>query len=199
MKSKIFETCDGEQEFLLKIYDGCEVPIGFYYEDDIKVRWHQINKLLNSSVFPILHRLIDEEVSKYFYVDDYTFSSKLYAGPYKKLVDAFSLQDALQLVIKEFEFHNSLNDDFFINIEFQTLQKFGKIFKYGCQIRILTGYERVQDDNENVYYIWYLYIGKEKTIIDSNFTLEEENKIIGHFLGYLWKSETDITFEKKQL
>ena len=189
---KSFHTCDGPLEFTLKNYDYTEVPVGFYYESDLHSRWEQLNKLLTNSVFPIVKRLIDDEIPKYFYLDEFTFSTKVYAGPCKKFVDSFTLDGALKKIIAEFNSYDSLNDDFFINFEFETLRINNSIKQYGCQIHITNGNESIQDvATEQEYYVWYLYIGGEKTTIDIPFTIDQENKIIGYYLRYLWQSEED--------
>lgn len=190
LKKELFNTSNGERDFFLKSYDGCEVPFGYYYESDLQEKWYQLNKLLTNSVFPLLYRLIDEEIPKYFTIDDMSFNAEVFAGPYKKYINGDSLDDSLKKVVEEFDFHNSLSEDFFINIEFETLKENGENKKYGCQILITNGSEIIQDIEEvNDFIIWYLYLGGEKTIIDSYFTLEQENNIIEYFLGNLKKSE----------
>jgi len=193
---KSFHTEDGPLEFPVKKYDGAEVPLGFYYESDIQSRWEQLNKLLTNSVLPIIKRLIDDEISKYFYLDEFSFTAKVYAGPFKKFVDSHSLDGALKMVISEYDYHDSLNDDFFINIEFDSLRIGNSRKQYGCQIHITNGSVGIQDvETEQEFYVWYLYVGGEKTTIDIPFTTDQENKIIGYYLRCLWQSEEDKEFK----
>ncbi|MCB0501736.1 MAG: hypothetical protein KDD32_03575 [Bacteroidetes bacterium] len=192
MNIKRFYTANGEQEFLLKSYDGCEVPVGYSYEDDLQTRWECLRDLMNNSVFPIIYRLIDIEIPKYFYLHKNTLSSRVCAGQSVNIVDAKSLKEALRIVNSENNWHDSLNLDFFINIEFEAAHEYQQTKKYGCQLYITHGLETIQDvEDEEDFPIYYLYFGDEKTIIDIPFTTDQEDKIIGHFLGYLWQSEQD--------
>ena len=190
MNSKMFHTANGLEEFLLKSYDGSQVPIGHYYESDIFGRWQQINKVIQESVAPMMTRLLDIEIPKYFYLDVLSMDTKVFAGPYKHAIKKSSLADSIQEVCLKFEGWESLNLDFFINLEFKSEVKNLKIRHYGCQISVSCGSETIQEvETENDYGVWYLYLGQEKTLIDSPFTKEQEDKIIGHYLGYLWQSE----------
>ncbi len=190
MNSKLFDTANGEKEFLLKTYDGSQVPIGHYYESDIFGRWQQINQVIHESVAPMMIRLLDIEIPKYFYLDDLSLQTEVFAGPFKHAIEKSSLTESIQEVCLNFEGWDSLNLDFFINLEFNSKVKDLKVSHYGCQISVSCGSETIQDvETENDYGVWYLYLGHEKTLIDSPFTKEQEDKIIGHYLGRLWKSE----------
>jgi hypothetical protein len=191
--SRKFHTDNGVQKFYLKNYDGFKVPIGYYYESDLQERWKKISEIVKNSVIPIIERLIDFEIPKFFYLSESSISTLVYAGPFKMLINSKSIKEALQLVNQEYEFHDSLNLEFFINIEFETLEVHYQTKQYGCQILVTNGYEIVQNIKTDLdYKLWYLYLGNEKTLIDTAFTKDQENKIIGHFLGYLWQSEENI-------
>ncbi len=190
MYSKMFHTANGQEEFLLKSYDGSQVPIGHYYESDIFGRLQQINKVIQESVAPVMIRLLDIEIPKYFYLDVLSLDTKVFAGPYKHAIKKSSLAESIQEVCLKFEGWESLNLDFFINLKFNSEIKDLKIGHYGCQISVSCGSETIQDvETENDYGVWYLYLGQEKTLIDSPFTKEQEDKIIGRYLGRLWQSE----------
>ncbi|MFN8318966.1 MAG: hypothetical protein U0V54_06025 [Saprospiraceae bacterium] len=190
MYSKMFHTANGQEEFLLKSYDGSQVPIGHYYESDIFGRWQQINKVIHESVAPVMTRLLDIEIPKYFYLDVLSMDTKVFAGPYKHAIKKSSMAESLQEVCLKFEGWDSWNLDFFINLEFNSNVKDLKVSHYGCQISVSFGSETIQEvETENDYGVWYLYLGQEKTLIDSPFTKEQEDKIIGHYLGCLWQSE----------
>lgn len=190
MNSKMFHTANGQEEFLLKSYDGSQVPIGHYYESDIFGRWQQINKVIHESVTPIITRLLDIEIPKYFYLDVLSLQTEVFAGPYKHAIKKSSLAESIQEVCLKFEGWESLNLDFFINLKFNSEIKDLKFGHYGCQISVSCGSETIQDEETvNDYIVWYLYMGQEKTLIDSPFTNEQEDKIIGHYLGSLWQSE----------
>lgn len=190
MNSKIFYTENGQKEFLLKSYDGSQVPIGHYYESDIFGRWQQINKVIHESLTHIITRLLEIEIPKYFYLDFLSLQTEVFAGPYKHAIKKSSLIESIQEVCLKFEGWDSWNLDFFINLEFNSKVKDLKVSHYGCQISVSCGSEIIQDiETENDYDVWYLYLGQEKTLIDSSFTIEQEDKIIGHYLGRLWQSE----------
>ena len=190
MNSKLFDTANGEKEFLLKTYDGSQVPIGHYYESDIFGRWQQINQVIHESVAPMMIRLLDIEIPKYFYLDVLSLQTEVFAGPLKHAIEKSSLAESIQEVCLKFEGWDSWNLDFFINLEFNSEAKDLKVSHFGCQISVSCGSETIQDvETENDYGVWYLYLGQEKTLIDSPFTNEQEDKIIGHYLGSLWQSE----------
>ena len=146
--------------------------------------------MIHESVTPIITRLLDIEIPKYFYLDVLSLQTEVFAGPYKHAIKKSSLAESIQEVCLKFEGWESLNLDFFINLKFNSEIKDLKFGHYGCQISVSCGSETIQDEETvNDYIVWYLYMGQEKTLIDSPFTNEQEDKIIGHYLGSLWQSE----------
>lgn len=193
MNKQKFNTSNGVYEFNLKIYDGSQVPVGYYYESDMFGRWVQLKELIKKSVLPVIQNFIYDVIPKYFYLNVNSLSVRVFAGPYKIEFDECSLEKSFEKLNNEFKNHDTHNFDFFINIEFMTCNAHVSLKKYGCQIYISVGSETIQDlEAENDFSVWYLYMGDEKTLIDVFFTKEQENKIIGTFLGRLWQSEDII-------
>lgn len=192
MISKLYNTANGEELLSLKEYDGCQVPSGFYYESDFQERLIMLKYHLINSVSPLLERLIDIEIPKFFYLKEYTLSTEIFGTNINTTIKTNSISKAFLKIDNEFEYINT-DYNLNINLEFQTYNNH-KLMQYGCQINICLGDETIQDvETEIDYSAWYLYIGNEKTLIDAKFTNDQENKIIGTFLGWLYKSEEEIT------
>lgn len=153
----------------------------------------KVKELLNVSVFPIIEKLVNHVIPSKFILEELSFKSHVYSGRDAIHVNASSLNESLKIVNNEYNYHDSLNLDFFINIEFNANKSEHQTMKYGCQIRVLIGSETIQDvESENEYSIWYLYCGNQKTLIDIVFTIEQELNIIAYFINYLQQSEEDI-------
>lgn len=192
MKKKIFHTDNGEEVFPLKTYDGSLVPLGYFYEDDFYDRLKIFQNQLTNSVFPIIKRLVESEIPNNFNLSDKGISIEIFGSNLKNVINENPLTHAFEKVISELEFLNTHNTDLYFNIEFKAREN-RILKKYGCQVKANIGAETVQDLNiENDYSVWYIYLGNEKTIIETSFTPEQENKIINHFLNSLDEGEIEI-------
>lgn len=187
---KIFDGSNGKETFQLKCYGDCVVPEGYYNESDAYGRRLQFLKLVGCSINPLLGRFIDEEISKYFYTEKHSFKGEVLILPFWEKLEANSIDEALRTIIEDKDPQHLYHNEIIININFETSRP-GCLNKcYGWQISIIIGDETIYDPgSEDEFQIWYLYMGGEKTNLDTPFTEEQENKIIGHFLGYLWQSE----------
>jgi hypothetical protein len=189
MKKKMFHTGNGSEVFELKTYDGSLVPLGYYYEDAYPERLKTFLHQLKESVFPVIERLVADEIPKFFYLSEKPVLLKVFGSHLKNTFELTSIKDIFQQIITVFEIKPTHDTDLFFNITFQAYNR-GKLKNYGCQIKVIIGPETIQDiETGNEYAVWYLYIGEGKTALDIPFSRNQEDKIIGCYLGMLWQSE----------
>lgn len=173
LPDRVMNTGEGEKLVAFKKMGENEVPLGCFYDEGD--RYEALIKLLDVSIFPLVIR-VEASILEEFHLNPSQLQCSIFG--WNKDLQADSIELGVFQIKEILRQFGENNFRFFVNFDC-TMEVDGSIQEWGTQLSILYGDEHWLDEDEaDEYPVWFIYFNDEKTVLETPFTIEQEEAII---------------------